>query len=515
MNEPLSPAPGRGRLSKLSRRSELRQLPWRQVSNPYPPIEVVTADQLERIHQTSLDILEEIGIDFRLPEARVRLGVAGVEVTPGEERVRLDRFMVEELIAKAPPSFTLHTRNPAHDLIIGGNHMNFCTVAGPPYASDLEGGRRTGTQRDYRDFLRLAQCLNIIHMIGGYPVEAQDLPAATRHLDCVSDMVTLTDKAFGVHSLSRACALDALEIVRIARAISEEDLAWQPSMATVINTNSPLRIDAPMLHGIIEMSSRNQAIVVTPFTLAGAMAPITLAGALAQQNAEALACIAFAQIVSPGAPVIYGGFTSNVDMRSGSPVFGTPEYVRAAQIGGQLARRYRIPYRSSNVNASNCVDAQAIYESQMSLWAATLGHANVLMHAAGWLEGGLCASFEKMIVDAEMLQQMAEYFLPVDVSDEALTLDAIREVGPGGHFFAAEQTRKRYETAFYAPMISDWRGFDSWRESGALTAVDRAHTLYRRFLDAYAEPPMDAAVRDELDAYVAKRKEEGGLLSED
>jgi trimethylamine--corrinoid protein Co-methyltransferase len=231
---------------------------------------------------------------------------------------------------------------------------------------------------------------------------------------------------------------------------------------------------------------------------------------LAQQNAEALAGLAFAQMVRPGAPVCYGGFTSNVDMKSGAPAFGTPEYTRAALAGGQLARRYRIPYRSSNANAANLVDAQAAYESEMSLWGAVMGYANIVMHAAGWLEGGLCASFEKMVLDAEMLQMMAEFLTPIVVDEETLALDAIREVGPGGHFFGAAHTLARYETAFYDPILSDWRNFESWEEDGARSATERAHDLYKQILADYKAPPLDAAIREELDAFVARRKEEGG-----
>jgi len=249
---------------------------------------------------------------------------------------------------------------------------------------------------------------------------------------------------------------------------------------------------------------------VTPFTLAGAMAPVTLAGALAQQNAEALAVIAFTQMIRPGAPVIYGGFTSNVDMKSGAPAFGTPEYSKAALAGGQLARRYSLPYRSSNANASNAVDAQAAYESEMSIWAAVMGHANMILHGAGWLEGGLCASFEKMIIDAEILQMMAEFLQPIEVNDDTLGLDAIAEAGPGGHFFGTAHTLERYETAFYEPIVSDWRNFETWEEHGALDATQRANGIWKQMLKDYEQPPLDPARDEELKAFMARRKEEGG-----
>ena len=514
MSQPQSP--GRRRGSKKNRRSEdtgLRQIPWRRVVNPYRPVDIVSADEVEAIHQASLTILEEIGIDFHLAEARDLLAAAGAKVEPGGMRVRMDRHFVEEMVASAPSEFTLHARNPERDLVIGGNHVVFSTVSSAPNASDLENGRRPGTQADFRNFVRLAQSLNVVHFNGGYPVEAQDIPPEVRHLECLRDFVALSDKAFDVYSLSRAHILDAIEIARIGRGISAGQMEREPTCHTVVNTSSPLRIDGAMLWGVIEMARHNQAVCVTPFTLAGAMAPVTIAGALAQQNAEALAGIVLAQVVRPGAPVIYGGFTSNVDMRTGSPTFGTPEHVRATQVGGQLARRHGIPYRSSNVNTANCVDAQAVYESQMSLWGAVMGHANLIMHGAGWLEAGLCASFEKFIIDAEMLQLMAEYLIPVEVNDDTLALDAIREVGPGGHFFGAAHTRARYENAFYQPLISDWRIYETWNQAGALTATERAHGLYKRLLAEYQPPPLDPAIREELDAFVAKRTEEGGAPS--
>jgi trimethylamine--corrinoid protein Co-methyltransferase len=246
---------------------------------------------------------------------------------------------------------------------------------------------------------------------------------------------------------------------------------------------------------------------MTPFTLSGAMSPVTIAGALVQQNAEALALIALSQMVSPGAPVLYGGFTSNVDMRTGSPAFGTPEYAKAALASGQLARRYNIPFRSSNVTASNCVDVQAAYEGGMSLWSTIMGGVNLIEHAAGWLEGGLTASFEKLILDAEMLQLMRAFLDPIRIDDDTMGLDAIREVGPGGHFFGTGHTLARFERAFYEPMLSDWRNFENWQDGGAKTGTARANAIWKELLRSYEPPPLDPAIAEELDAYVARRKE--------
>jgi trimethylamine--corrinoid protein Co-methyltransferase len=275
----------------------------------------------------------------------------------------------------------------------------------------------------------------------------------------------------------------------------------------VINTNSPLQLDIPMAEGLITMAEHGQCNIITPFTLAGAMSPVTLAGALAQQHAEAMAGMVLAQIVRPGVPVMYGGFTSNVDMKSGAPAFGTPEYAQAAQASGQLARLLGVPFRSSNVTAANDVDAQAAYESMMALWGSIMGGANLVLHAAGWLNGGLTASFEKLIIDADMLQMMSAYCEPFAVTPQTLALDAVRDVGPAGHFFGTAHTLERYETAFYQPMISNWDNYDSWLERGRETAPVKANRIWKQLLQEYQKPPIDPATEEALGAFVTKRKE--------
>ncbi|AGB72040.1 MULTISPECIES: trimethylamine methyltransferase family protein [Rhizobium] len=473
--------------------------------------ELLSPEALDDIHEASLTILEEIGMDIILPEARERMKAAGADVTPGKERVRFDRDMIMELIASIPSNFTLHARNPLRNVEIGGRNLVFAQVASAPFVADRDGGRRAGNQEDFRKLIKLAQSFDVIHMTGGYPVEPIDIHASVRHLDCLSDIVKFTDKAFHCYSLGQQRNLDAIEIARIGRGINMEQMEREPSLFTIINSSSPLRLDGPMLQGIIEMSSRGQVVVVTPFTLAGAMAPVTIAGALVQQNAEALCGLAFTQMVRKGAPVMYGGFTSNVDMKTGAPAFGTPEYMKAVIAGGQLARRYGIPYRTSNTNASNTLDAQAAYESALSLWALTQGGGNFVLHAAGWSEGGLTASFEKFILDVDMLQMVAEFLKPLDVSADALALDAVRDVGPGGHYFGTAHTLARYETAFYSPILSDWRNNETWTEAGSPTTYDHANRVYKETLERYERPPLDPAIEEELDAFVAKRKAEGGV----
>jgi len=380
-----------------------------------------------------------------------------------------------------------------------------------PNVSDLDRGRRPGNFADYCDLLKLIQSLNIIHLAAGYPVEPIDLPPSTRHLDAHYAFITLTDRVWQPSAIGPDRVEDGIAMNCIARGITRDEIVEKPGLLSTINTNSPLRVDGAMLGGLMAMARAGQACIITPFTLSGAMAPATLAGALAQQNAEALGVIAFAQMVRPGAPVLYGGFTSNVDMKSGAPAFGTPEYTLGALAGGQLARRYGLPYRSSAPCAANAVDAQAAYETEMSLWGAVMGGANLVKHGAGWMEGGLVASYEKLMIDAELLQMMAEVLKPIEVSDETLGLEAIAEVGPGGHFFGAAHTLARYETAFYAPILSDWRNFESWREAGAPDTAQRANTLWKQLLAAYEPPPLDPAIDEELRAFVAKRKEEGGV----
>ena len=477
---------------------------------PFAPLELVSADELESIHTAALTVLKEIGVDFLHDGARAMLKDAGADVDPASMRVRFDPALVEAQIGLAPRQFILHARNPARNLEIGGRHVAFGSVASAPNSSDRAGGRRPGNIADYRNFVRLGQMFESIHFWGGYPVEPIDVHPSVRHLEALFGMLTLSDKPIHAYSLGRERNLDAIEMIRIARGIDETTLERQPSLFTVINSSSPLRLDGPMLEGVIQMAKRNQVVVLTPFTLAGAMAPVTLAGALAQQHAEALAGLVMTQIVRPGAPFVYGGFTSNVDMKSGAPAFGTPEYMKTAVVGGQLARRLGLPYRSSNANAANALDAQAAYESVFSLWGAIMGGVNFLMHGAGWMEGGLQASFEKMALDADLLAMVAEFLRPLRVEEQELALEAMREVGPGGHFFGAKHTQSRYRGAFFAPMISDWRNFESWREAGSPTAIDAAERVVAERLRSYAPPPFEPERREALEAFFARRKAEGG-----
>ena len=486
------------------------QLPWRTLVNPFRPLEMVSADELEAIHLASLRILREVGVEV-LGERAVDLFAGageGVVVDRAARRVRLDGGLVEELVALAPPSVTVHARNPARSVTIGGRDLVFCAVGGPAFVTDLDRGRRAGTFVDFVDYVRVIGSLNVLHQEGGGPLEPTDLPVPTRHLDMYRTLIGELDKTWHCLGFGAMVVRDAISMVCLARGVSRDDLLREPSLLTVINTNSPLRLDGPMSEGLIEMALHGQPVVATPFTLAGAMSPVSLAGALAEQNAEALFMVVLAQLARAGSPVIYGAFTSNVDMRTGSPAFGTPEYVKGALASGQLARRYGLPWRSSNTTASNVVDAQAAYESQMAVWGALMGGVNLLYQGAGWLEGGLTASFEKLILDAEILQMMSEVLQPLVVDEAELGVDAIAEVGPGGHFFASAHTLERYESAFYRPLISDWRNFETWQEDGARTATERANRVWKQLLAEYEAPPLEAGVAEALDAFVARRKRE-------
>ncbi|MGH2513528.1 MAG: trimethylamine methyltransferase family protein, partial [Candidatus Limnocylindrales bacterium] len=484
------------------------QLPWRSITNPYRPVEILAADQVEAIHRASLRILREIGFEVLGDRAIELFAAAGADVDRSRRSVRLDDGLVEELVALAPAEFRLHARNPERDLIIGADHLVFSSVGGPAFVTDLDRGRRAGTFADFVDYVKVISSLNIIHQEAGGPLEPTDLPVPTRHLDMYRALIGLLDKTWHCLGAGRQVVDDAIEMTCLARGIDRDELARRPSLITIINTNSPLRLDGPMSDGLIEMARHGQPVVATPFTLAGAMTPASLAGAIAQQNAEALFLVALAQIVRPGTPVVYGAFTSNVDMRSGAPAFGTPEYVKGALASGQMARRYRLPWRSSNVTASNVVDAQAAYESEMAVWGAVMAGVNLLYQGAGWLEGGLTASFEKLVIDAEILQMMAEVLVPFAVDQAEIGFEAIRDVGPGGHFFGTAHTLERYRTAFYQPLVSDWRNFETWHEDGARTATQRANGIWKALLAGFEAPGLDPEVAAGLDGYVARRKVE-------
>lgn len=486
-----------------------RSRAYRHIVNPFEPLRIYSDDQVCAIHDAALRLLETQGMKVLSAPARRRYAAGGAGVDESTQVVRIDRALVAAALATAPSEFTFRARDPAFDVPIGGRNVCFAPTSGPPNAMDTVHGRRPGTMEDFRNLVKLSQSFDVLHTLGG-SVEPQDVPVHLRHYEMMRSQLLLSDKIPFLYARGSAQIADGCELVRLACGLDEEEFRRQPRVWTVINTNSPLQLDVPMAEGIVDFAAAGQVLIITPFTLAGAMAPVTLTGALTLAHAEALAGITLAQMVRPGTPVIYGSFTSNVDMKSGSPAFGTPEYAKAAFGAGQLARHVNLPWRSSNATASNAPDAQAAYEAQMSLWGALMGGANFMLHAAGWVEGGLSTSYEKFIMDVEMLQMMAETFQPVGAEEADLALEAIAEVGYGGHFFACAHTMERYRSAFYSPLLSDWRNYGTWSADGARTATDRAAGLWQDTLARFEAPGRDPARVEAMDAFVARRTAEGG-----
>ena len=486
-----------------------RTLTYRHLQNPFEPLRVYSDDQVATIHEAALGILENQGMKVLSADARLRYAAGGGLVDESTLMVRLDRGLVAKSLATTPHCVELHAGDPAHNAILGGRHVAMAPTSGPPNIMDIEHGRRAGTMVDFCNLMKLCQSFEVIQILGG-AVEPQDIPVHIRHLEVTRAQLLLTDKIPFIFSRSRQQIADNFALIRIAQGLSEAEFLARPSTYTIINTNSPLQLDIPMSEGIIEFAAAGQPSIITPFTLAGAMAPVTISGALTLAHAEALAGLTLAQITRAGAPVVYGSFTSNVDMKSGSPAFGTPEYVKAAFGAGQLARYLGLPWRSSNATAANVPDAQAAYESQMSLWGALLGGCNFILHAAGWMESGLATSYEKFILDIEMLQMFAEVFQPVGATAADIAVDAVSEVGPGGHFFGCAHTMERYRTAFYAPIVSDWRNYGAWHDDGAKTATQRANTIWHTKLNEFVAPTRDVARVDEINAFVERRISEGG-----
>lgn len=478
---------------------------YRKLVSPIPLAEGYAADQIVQIHEAALTVLTELGVRVLHEGARARLSAAGAEVRGTQ--VHFDRALVEAAIASSPSEFTL--TSPGGTLTIGGRNTQFLPVGGPPHAMDLDRGKRPGTFEDFRNFLRLSQHFDVIHMTGP-SVEPQDIAPNLRHLEMMRAQMKDSDKPTFVYSRGAGQVADCFEILKLRMGLDEAGFRARAHCFTVINTNSPLILDLPMCQGLIDFAEANQICIITPFTLSGAMAPVTIPGALVQQHAEMLSGLVLTQVVRPGAPVVYGGFTSNVDMKSGAPAFGTPEYVRACWGTGQLARLIGLPWRSSASCASNTPDAQAVWETQMALWGALTAGANLVLHSAGWLEGGLSASYEKFILDVEQLQHMAELMQPVRFDEGELALEALRDVGSGGHFFGTAHTMARYKSAFYAPFVSDWSNYGQWQEAGGRTATERANGLWKEVLAGFRPPVLDPAVAEAMDAFVERRLAEGG-----
>jgi len=499
----------RGRHHGAPDTSHQRKVNYRNLKNPLLRQPAFSEDRLEAIHDTALRVIEELGIKVLNSDARQYFKQAGASVDDESLIVKIDRSLVASALESAPSEFVLHGRTEAHDVRLGGDNINFVSVGGAPHISDLDRGKRPATLEDTRNIIKLSEHFDVIHLQSPN-VESQDIPVQLRHYQVTESQLSLSQKPCFIYSRGSAQVEDAFTMMRIAYGLDRQEFAARPFCYTVINTNSPRQLDVPMCQGIIDFALAGQVAVITPFTLAGAMAPVTMPGALVLQHAEALAGIVLSQIVRAGAPVIYGSFTSNVDMKSGSPAFGTPEFVQAAFGAGQLARHIRLPWRGSAATASNAPDEQAVYEFLMSAWGSVLGGVNMMVHAAGWLEGGLTGSLEKFILDIEMLQTFAEIFDPLNSDDAELAFEAIASVEPGSHFFGCDHTMERYQTAFYEPLVSDWSNFGQWTENGSQTATQRANGIWKKILHEFEAPAMDVARREELTEFIERRSAEGG-----
>ena len=505
---------GRGRSANIKRRKQhlIEQMPWCLPKIIDSPTEPLDQSGVEAIHNGAMRILEDIGIEFLNSEALEIFKKAGCIVK--DQNVRMDETLVMELVGKAPSTWSITPRNSRRKLTVGNKFLLFGNVSSPPNYWDYTLKKKIpGTREHCQNLLKLSQYFNCIHFIGGYPVEPVDVHASVRHLDVLFDTLTLTDKVCHAYSLGKERVEDVMEMVRIAGGFSMGEFESDPKMFTNINSTSPLKHDYPMIDGWIRLAKKNQGLIVTPFTLAGAMAPVTMAGAVTQSIAEALSAVALAQLVRPGASCAVGTFTSNVDMKTGAPAFGTPEYMRATQMTGQLCRFYNLPMRSSGACVATVPDGQAIWETSNSLWAAIQSGTNLIYHAAGWLEGGLIASPEKFIMDCEMLQQIQRYMEPelVGTTEDDIALQAIKEVGADGHFFGAQHTQERYTEAFYQPFLSNWKNFESWEADGGIWTVERSHLLFKEIISDFKPPNLDPSIKAELSDFVKLRKREGGV----
>jgi trimethylamine--corrinoid protein Co-methyltransferase len=477
--------------------------------NTFKPYDLLSGEEVEVIHEQAMTILEEIGVDFLHERARAVFQKAGMPIE--ENRVRLDRAMVLEMAAKAPSTFDLQARNPSRTVTLGGNNVVTAPVYGPPFITDLERGRRGATIEDFNNFDKMAQAIDQIHCAGGTTVEPEDLPLGTRHLDMLYSHIRWTDKPFMGSVISADNARDTIEMASIVFG-GRDKIEKTPGVMSLINVNSPLRYDDRMLGALLEYTDVGQPVIVTPFLMAGAMSPMGLAGSIAQQTAEALAGIALVQLIRPGTPTVYGSFLTNTDMQSGSPAFGTPESAMGIFASAQMARHYKVPFRGGGaLTSSKGPDAQAAYESMMCMWPTILGGVHFVLHAAGWLESALLASYEKFIIDVEalrMFEWMLQKGLPVD--DEGMAMDALREVGPGGHFLGSEHTLRNYRTGFYRPWISSTENYDRWNRMGAKTADVVAGDRWKKVLAEYPDPGIDPGIDEQLREFIAKRRLEIG-----
>jgi trimethylamine--corrinoid protein Co-methyltransferase len=475
--------------------------------NQSPRYEILSEESMAVLDRGWRRIVSELGVEFTSPEAVEVFAKAGMK-TEGDN-VFLDPDFVMEQVRKAPATFEVHARNPANSVTVGGQNMVFGSVYGPPFVRDGD-VRRTATLHDFHQFCQLSQAFPQLDSAGGTICEPDDAPLDSRHLDMVRALLTLTDKFFMGSVTSGANAADTLRMAEIVFG-GREAIERNPVMISLINVNSPLRYDERMLGALFEYVRAGQPVLLTPFLLMGAMSPVSVQATLTQQVAEAFAGIALVQLLREGSPVIFGSFLSNNDMQSGAPAFGTPESAIGLFCTGQIARHYGLPFRSGGgLTASQSCDAQAAYEALMTMLPTFLAGTNWVMHSAGWLESGLVSCYEKFIVDIELLRMLQEEFKPFEITEESLAWDAHQEVGHGGHFFGAAHTLEHFRDCFYRPLLSSTANFERWQRLGGDDATARARKIWHDTLEAYEQPPLDDAIRQELDEFVARRRAELG-----
>ena len=497
---------GGGGATRRAERSAVSFETARFISRNIPNFEILNDEALAIIEWNAETVLEEIGVNFlENPYALDLWRAAGADVRG--ERVQIPRGLARKLCAHAPRGFTQHARNPERNVDIGGRNLVLAPVYGPPFVRDMEGGRRYATIADFQSFVKLGYMSKWLHHSGGTVCEPTDVPVNKRHLDMLLAHMTLSDKPFmgSVTEPSRAS-----DSVAMSKILFGDDFVDQNTvMTSLININSPLTFDSIMM-GALEVYARaGQAAIISPFIVGGAMAPVTVAGTLTQVLAEVLAGVAYSQLVRPGAPVIFGAFVTSIDMNSGAPTFGTPEAAHITYGAGQLARRLGLPYRSGGAFCgSKLPDAQAAYETANSLNMALLSGVNFMLHACGWLEGGLVSSYEKFVMDADQLGTLHHLAQGIIMDTNGQAMDAIREVGPGGHFLGCEHTQANFKSAFWRSDLLDYKPFETWAEEGARDTQTLANVRVKKMLGDYQAPDLDIAKREELEAYVAIRKAE-------
>ncbi|MEM1430081.1 MAG: trimethylamine methyltransferase family protein [Pseudomonadota bacterium] len=500
---------GGGGAARRAERTALRVEAARFIERRIPNLEILNEEALELIETNAETVLEEIGVAFpENPDALARWRAAGADVQG--ERVRLPRGLARSLCQTAPAQFTQHARNPERNVEIGGRNLVLAPVYGPPFVRDVAGGRRYATLEDFRNFVKLTYMSMWLHHSGGTVCEPTDVPVNKRHYDMLLAHMTLSDKPFMGSVTEPSRARDSVEMAEILFGGAGGDgLDGRCVMTSLVNINSPLTFDNVMMGALEAYAAAGQACIVSPFIVGGAMAPVSVMGTLTQVLAEVMAGVAYSQLIRPGAPVIFGAFVTSIDMNSGAPTFGTPEAAQITYGAGQLARRLGLPYRSAgSFNGSKLPDAQAAYETANSLNAGLLAGVNFMLHSAGWLEGGLVASFEKFVLDADQLGILHKLAAGVPSDADAQAMDALREVGPGGHFLGCAHTQAHFKDAFWRSDVLDYKPFETWEDEGARDSAALAEARVARLLGEYTPPPLDEGVREALDDYVARRKAE-------